>query len=211
MTSKPRFEPAGGRIFEWNSPFTPSPLLCLKFLQKRVDPRITYTPNSCSIQEEKPHLRRSSTLARKNFSTDFKSEAGAVINTLLPSEWADQVLCICHGNHILQCIIPEHRACCTALFLKWPTLHPNTSNHPFYSVGHFQLLVVQPKRSLRIWISLICTHSFGRTTFGWSTRCSSIKEHGQRVQAPLCNIPNIALDYVMTEGRSLACCTRAGQ
>ncbi len=36
-------------------------------------------PDSCSIQEEKPHLRRCSTLARKNLSRDFKSEAGAVI------------------------------------------------------------------------------------------------------------------------------------
>ncbi len=38
-------------------------------------------PDSCSIQEEKPHLRRCSTLARKNLSRDFKSEA-AVINVV---------------------------------------------------------------------------------------------------------------------------------
>ncbi len=79
---------------------------------------------------------------------------------LLPSEWADQsnsVVCIWHVSisamgtiycsalsqnigHVALCVNAVHNK------LKGPTLPPNTSNHPFYSVGHFQLLVVQPKR-----------------------------------------------------------------
>ncbi len=39
-------------------------------------------PDSCSIQEENLYLLRSSTLARRNLSRDFKSEAGAVINVV---------------------------------------------------------------------------------------------------------------------------------